>query len=382
MRLKAKAISDERAEIPQVKKGAPEKSAALEFKPEAELLEVPDSPEIQEIHVARHLSNLPDNQFLIYSPTAVDKLGFEESAFGSRAKSDRDTSIAFSELQKVQIPYNCEEITVFGAGRAIDIAKYLAYLHGKKLNIIPSLLSTNTLGTPFGCYENLNEDRTKTTLHTGYANKILVDFDYLNTLESRNIYGLADVLSIATALHDWDLAISQDPSLKNEPIYQKAKKIADSCFRQIGADTLDNRTVFNLIVNAAYITGLYGNGRPESGSEHIFSKFMELEALRKKDPIMHGVSVGLGIALMATLQNNKDRQRLFAAIRRLGLLSEYEGREKELEALAAHILMQLEPHPMRYSIVNARLNDLRNPSFSADLAHTVVGELFPRKGHE
>ncbi len=97
---------------------------------------------------------------------------------------------------------------------------------------------------------------------------------------------------------------------------------------------------------------------------------------------MHGVSVGLGIALMATLQEHNDRQHIFAAIRRLGLLSGYVGRERELEELATRILMQLEPHPTRYSIVNARLNDLRNPGFCADLAHNVVGELFQRKGHE
>ncbi len=371
-----------RNEIPRAVDRIPEKSATLEFKPEAELLEVDDSPEIKEIDVAKHLSNLPDNQFLIYSPTALHNLGLEDRMFASCGRSDHDTSIAFAELKKIDIPKNCEEITVFGAGRAIDIAKYLAYMHGKKLNIIPSLLSTNSMGTPFGCYENLSEDRTKTTLHTGYADKILVDFDYLATLESGRLYGLADVLSITTALHDWDMAIAQDPSVQNEPIYQNARKIATSCFQQIEAGALDNRTIFNLIVNSAYITGLAGSGRPESGSEHIFSKFMELEALRKNDPMMHGVSVGLGIALMATLQNNKDRQHLFAAIRHLGLVSKYKGREEELAKLAAYVLTQLDPHPVRYSIVNARLNDLENTSFSTDLAYTVVRALLRPKDHE
>mgnify|MGYP001563392259 CR=1 FL=1 len=54
----------------------------------------------------------------------------------------------------------------------------------------------------------------------------------------------------------------------------------------------------------------------------------------------------------------------------------------EAEKLAAHVLTQLDPHPVRYSIVNARLNDLKNASFSADLAHTVVRALLQPKDHE
>lgn len=346
------------------------------FKPEAELLEAPGSPEIQEINVAAYLSNLPENQFLVYSPTAIQKLGFEGDAFASHAISDHATSIALTELLKVQIPQTCGEVTVFGAGRAIDIAKYLAYIHGKKLNIIPSLLSTNALATPFGCYDNAIEEKTKTTIHTGYANQILVDFEYLEKLEAESLYGLADVLSIATALHDWDMAAAQDPSVIHKGVYQKARTIVNSCFQQIATDQLDTRSVFNLIVNSAYITGLHGSGRPESGSEHLFSKFIELDALRKGTYIMHGKSVSLGMLLMATLQENTRREEIFRAVRGLGFLTEFARNKEELKQQAAKILMQIEPHPVRYSIVNAQLDNLRNPSFSADLSDAVVEKLF------
>lgn len=357
----------------------PQKPAEPEFEPEGALLEVPGSPEIQEIHVFEHLSNLQSNQFLVYSPTAIHTLGIEDRAFALRAVSDHNITITLSDLQKVRIPQSCDEITVFGAGRAIDIGKYLAYMHGKKLNIIPSLLSTNALGTPFGCYENLIEDKTKTMLHTGYADKVLVDFDYLRKLEKGNLYGLADVLSIVTALHDWDMAIAQDPAVRDAEIYGKASKIVDACFRHIDSDRLDIRTVFNLIVNSAYITGLHGSGRPESGSEHIFSKFIELDALRRGTQIMHGKSVSLGMVLMTTLQENKKVGQVFKAVRGLGFLAEFEGKKDELKQKATDVLIELEPHPIRYSIVNAHLDNLRNLTFSADLSDAVIEKLFARQ---
>lgn len=356
--------------------GTGERAKGLDFKPEAGLLKVPGSPEIHEVNVTKHISSLPENQFFVYSPTAVHKLGFEDEAFGLRAVSDHDTSIVLADLRKVRIPETCDEITVFGAGRAIDIAKYLAYLHGKKLNIIPSMLSTNALGTPFGCYDNSIEDKTKTTLHTGYASKIFVDFDYLEKLEKGSLYGLADVLSISTALHDWDMAVAQDPSVVNDSVYREARKIVNSCFKQIETNRLDTRTVFNLIVNSAYITGLHGSGRPESGSEHIFSKYIELDTLRRGSYIMHGKSVGLGMLLMATLQQNEKLEEIFSAVRGLGFLAEFEPTKEVLRQRATEVLTQIEPHPVRYSVVNAQLDNLRNPSFSGDLSNEVIKKLF------
>lgn len=75
-------------------------------------------------------------------------------------------------------------------------------------------------------------------------------------MEKGNLYGLADVFSIAAALHDWDMAIAQDPAVRNAEIYGKASAIVDARFLHIESDRLDVRTVFNLIVNSAYITGV------------------------------------------------------------------------------------------------------------------------------
>jgi len=344
--------------------------------PEVELLKVEGSPIIKEIDVVGHLSNLSKNQFLVYSPTAVHLLPLEGLNPNLSTLSADGASIALDELQRIQIPQRCDEITVFGAGRAIDIAKYLASMTGRNLDIIPSLLSTNAFGTPFGCYEGSIEDKTKITVNTGYADAILVDFEYLEKLGAGSLYGLADVLSIGTALHDWDMAIVQDPSVQDHQIYELARKIYDDCFRQIETGRLDIRTVFTLILNSAFVTGLHGSGRPESGSEHIFSKFIELDALRKGSYIMHGKSVGLGMVLMSTLQKNKNRQEIFNAVRNFGFLNEFEGDKDNLKRIATEVLQQIEPHPVRYSIVNEQRDNLKNPGFSRELSEAVIEELF------
>lgn len=346
------------------------------FNPQAQLMEVPDSPQIHEINVPDYLNNLPENQFLMYSPSALRSVEVDSRRYRSRGISVADTSISLSALQRVAIPDACDEISVFGAGKAIDMSKYLAYAQGKKLNIVPSLLSTNALGTPFGCYENSADDPTKTTIETGYADKIFVDYSHLQKQGKANLYGLADAMSIATALHDWDLAIKQDPSVDDSAIYEKASNIRDACFETVQSDKLDIRSIFNLIVNSAYVTGLHGSGRPESGSEHIFSKYLELKTMREGGVVMHGQSVGLGILLMATLQRNAREQEVFGAVRKLGFLTDYVHSKDELKEKATEVLTHIQPHAIRYSVVDSQLDNLRNQTFSSDLSSEVVERLF------
>ncbi|MEK7059591.1 MAG: iron-containing alcohol dehydrogenase [Patescibacteria group bacterium] len=347
------------------------------LKPAIDLITVPNSPEVHEIDVRSYLGDLPESQFLVYSPSALRRLGIDGQDYASRGVSDLDTSIALTALLEVEIPQTCQEIAVFGAGRAIDMAKYLGHIHMREVNVVPSLLSTNALGTPFGCYEDSAQDHTKTTITTGYARRILVDYDHLEAQgRGAGLYGLADALSITTALRDWDLAIEQDPSVEDADVYAIAKTIEKSCLDQIDSDQLDIRSVFNLIVNSAYITGLHGSGRPESGSEHIFSKVLELATMREGGRVMHGQSVGLGILLMATLQHNPRTQELFSAVRSLEFLAEFAGDQDALKQRAAKILTQIMPHNVRYSVVDAELENLRDPEFSSDLASEVVNRLF------
>lgn len=341
------------------------------------LLTVPGASRIQEIHVRSHLESLSKSQFLTYSTTAMRKAGIDETRFVDRSLSSMRLHVSSAELKDVQIPTYCDGITAFGTGRVLDAAKQLAYLHQKRLAIIPSALSTNALATPFcSSTNNTAHKLTKTTIRTGYADIILVDFDYLRHSDRYNVYGLVDVLSIATALHDWDLATKQDISVANSVTYQIAQDIVTVCFQQLGLNNMNIYSAFNLIVNSGYITGMHGDGRPESGSEHIFAKAMELDGVRHGESVMHGKSVGLGLLLMSTLQENAWTAQLFKAVEKLGVLKEYVGRQDDLIRKAANVLVQMEPHPTRYSIVDARLGDLRSRSFSEGLSVSVIRRFF------
>lgn len=345
-----------------------------------ERLEIEGTPKIKEINLTEYFAQLFETSFLIYSPTALRKSGIAASALHSNSLPASEVSISLSHLAHISIPAECDEIVVFGTGVTIDAAKYLANKHGTKLTVIPALLSTNAFGTPFGCYEQSENDGTKTTLKLGYADQILVDFNYLEGQTPEALYGLVDVLSIATALYDWDLAIAQGSGMQNQFIYNLAISIRDEGLKMMKEQNIDIRSAFTLILNSAYITGLYGSGRPESGSEHIFSKSMELRAMRDGGaPVMHGESVSIGLLVMSTLQGNPLREDIFEAVRRLGVLDTYADDHDALKKAIVENIFGITPHSERYSVVNEYQEELNDVRFCEELADRVITDFFSKE---
>ena len=102
---------------------------------------------------------------------------------------------------------------------------------------------------------------------------------------------------------------------------------------------------------AGYITNLYGTGRPESGSEHIFAKEIE-----RRINIPHGMSVSIGILVMGLMQD-RDVLDILKAIKTLNVFGQVNkyGLNKEIIEKS---LIDLKPREDRYSIVNRYENKL------------------------
>ena len=178
----------------------------------------------------------------------------------------------------------------------------------------------------------------------------------MNLSKDENIYGLADVFSIYTALYDWKIAEKDILEKIDDNIYNMAEKLFKEVLEFVNNNELkdiseNNIKLFQFIGTAGYITNLYGTGRPESGSEHIFAKEIE-----RRINIPHGMSVSIGILVMGLMQD-RDVLDILKAIKKLNVFGQVNkyGLNKEIIKKS---LIDLKPREDRYSIVNRYENKL------------------------
>ena len=212
----------------------------------------------------------------------------------------------------------CEGEVVYGigGGLAIDVAKYVASANGLPLVAFPTILSTDAFLTnatgvrEAGCVRYLASKAPDT---------VIVDMDVLcNAPAAMRASGAADVLSIATAMWDWQEAEKMGQNPPGQQITPQVIDIASTLLqtlfenaREIGRGTPAGLTLLlDLLCMEVQLCYLCGHSRVEEGSEHYFVYAIENHLTSVKQArlgnngtILHGELVGLGILLMAALQS-------------------------------------------------------------------------------
>ena len=211
---------------------------------------------------------------------------------------------------------NFDKVITFGGGTSTDIGKYISMKLNNELICIPSMLSTNSYSTNKVA---LLVDGVKRTLDAKEPDCIILDENILNLSRDINTYGLVDILSIHTAIKDWEISVKyNNESLADE--YYEAKILLNEIIEFILSNSIESISndilkVYEFIGRSGEITNKYGSGKPESGSEHIFAKVIE-----SKLNIPHGLSVVHGIILMSIAQDNLDN-KVLECIKKLDLIN-------------------------------------------------------------
>jgi len=301
-------------------------------------------------HLAEPLINsLAENDLFIFSPT-------------SRSLIDKNLQIKAASLDSTGVGINkgalnsfikneeFKRIVSLGNGRTTDAAKYIAYSTNSELISIPTALTTNVFFTNKSC---LLEDGLKKTFQSKTPDTLLIDLEILDKVPFKyNLFGLCDVLSIHTALHDWDFSLTSDKPEKIDTfLYEMASFTLQQLISNRKNITKSNpeslEIITRLLMLAGYITNIAGCGRPESGSEHIIASFLE-----KNIDTYHAVSVIAGILIVMRLQNSED-PAILSAIKDLGLLDALADDEETL-ALLHEIPNNVKPRKDRYTILNEK----------------------------
>ncbi|HEY0095383.1 MAG TPA: iron-containing alcohol dehydrogenase family protein [Archangium sp.] len=195
------------------------------------------------------------------------------------------------------LPAGCEAVLGFGGGRALDVAKYVAFLAGLPYLAVPTSLSNDGFCSP---QSSLTQGRRRRSLHAAMPTGVVVDTDVcLHAPDSLWWSGIGDLVAKVTAIADWKLAFHA----RGTPVNDFAALLSDATVFQFMARPVRDLEGVRLLATSLMLNGIAmevsGSSRPASGSEHLLSH--ALDALAER-PRLHGLQVGVATYVISRLQ--------------------------------------------------------------------------------
>ncbi len=181
-----------------------------------------------------------------------------------------------------------------GGGTPIDIAKMATYMNNLEFISFPTAPSHDGIASPI---VSLIEGNMKKSLVTHAPIAVIVDEEIISNAPKRMIAsGVGDILSKIVSLKDWELGRDE----KNEYYCEESARLAfsaiENAIKFIEKDKKNIRLLIEALINAGISMLIAGSSRPCSGSEHLFSHYLDLNSSK---PAMHGEQCGLGAIAMA-----------------------------------------------------------------------------------
>jgi glycerol-1-phosphate dehydrogenase [NAD(P)+] len=212
-------------------------------------------------------------------------------------------SISFEEVTELfrQAPRNADAIIGFGGGKALDVAKYVAFLSRLPYLSVPASLSNDGFCSP---QSSLTIAERRYPLPSAMPFGVILDTAVcLDAPEILWHSGVGDLVSKFTAVTDWKLAFHA----QGTPVDDFAALLSDASVYQFIARPKRDLEGMRLLGTALLLNGISmsicGSSRPASGSEHLISH--ALDSLSKR-PRLHGLQVGVATYLISLLQNQNS----------------------------------------------------------------------------
>ncbi|WP_027183685.1 iron-containing alcohol dehydrogenase family protein [Desulfovibrio inopinatus] len=209
------------------------------------------------------------------------------------------TENAFEEAVTgfAQLPKKLDAIVGLGGGKALDMAKYMAFLAQLPYIAVPTSLSNDGFCSPQSSLTIQGKRRSlRSTLPCG----VVIDIDIcLAAPRILWLSGVGDLVSKLSAVYDWKLAFHNT----GEHVNDLSALLSDATVLQFLARPQFNAQGMSLLGTALMLNGIAmeicGSSRPASGSEHLISHALDSMSAR---PRLHGLQVGVATYLMNRLQ--------------------------------------------------------------------------------
>jgi glycerol-1-phosphate dehydrogenase [NAD(P)+] len=239
-----------------------------------------------------------------------------------------------------------------GGGKSVDVGKLAAFKLHLPFYSVPTSASHDGISSPFASLKGM--DRPYSIMAKPPVG-ILADIDVIASAPRRLLAsGCGDLVSKLTAVKDWQLAHkvtgeyygSYSASLalmSAEVIIGRSKAIA-----KFGKDAV--RDLVEALISTGVAAGIAGSSRPCSGSEHLFSHYLDMVA---PDAGLHGEKCGIGTIMMARL-HGADWRRIRTALKNVGAPVEASQIGVDDSKVIESLVKASSIRPDRYTILSRK----------------------------
>lgn len=184
-----------------------------------------------------------------------------------------------------------------GGGKALDSAKYIAFLAGLPYLAVPTSLSNDGFCSP---QSSLTLAGKRRSLAAALPHGVIVDTSVcLSAPKLLWLSGVGDLVAKLSAVFDWKLAFHH----QGEQVNDLAALLSDASVYQFMSKPSRDAQGTALLATALMLNGIAmeicGSSRPASGSEHLVSHALDRLSTR---PRLHGLQVGLASWIVTRLQ--------------------------------------------------------------------------------
>lgn len=197
----------------------------------------------------------------------------------------------FREAEKKTIlTKGIQTIIAVGGGTVIDVAKYAAYKHMASFITIPTALSHDGIVSPI---VSLFSESGRKSIVTKAPIFSLIDLDVVSTAP-RILFssGFGDLLAKVVSIKDWQLGrdeAGEEYCYTAEKYTMKAIEIILDCLK--AGQAKDYEKLAEALIYSGISMIIVGSSRPASGSEHLFSHYLDMYSPYKAP---HGIQCALG----------------------------------------------------------------------------------------
>ncbi len=239
-----------------------------------------------------------------------------------------------------------------GGGKAIDVAKYTAYLENVPFVSIPTVLSSDGIASPVAVIQGIAKTHSVgAVMPIG----VIVDLQVVRHAPLRYLRaGVGDLIANLSAVQDWRIAHIQ----QKDTLDELAATLAETgalAFLQGAGPHLTERGTLRLLAQGLILggvaMGLVGSSRPCSGSEHLISHALDHLGLGSK---LHGEQVALGTLIALTFQDHPVLPQVRTLFQTLGLPTTPQDLGLTLDDLQHALKTAPQMRPERYTILQTQ----------------------------
>lgn len=241
-------------------------------------------------------------------------------------------------------------IVGLGGGKSVDVAKLAAYCSGLRFYSVPTSASHDGIASPFASLKGTSKPYSEKA-KPPYG--ILADIDIIFSAPKRLLAaGCGDLISKITAVKDWQLARDEVGEYYGgyaaNLALMSASVVIEAANNKKGFDKETVRTIVEALISAGVASGIAGSSRPCSGSEHLFSHYLEKVAPGKG---LHGEKCGIGTIMMAKL-HNLDWKKITESLSNFGAPTSAREIGVSPELVIESLVKANTVRPERYTILS------------------------------